>query len=77
MRYLSSLEPTNVLIVDLAAHFAVWLASPDASFLSGRFVWAQWDIDELKARAEEVKSSPYLLKIGLVGEPAKDQGEYI
>ena len=32
---------------NLAGNFAVWLASPEAAFLHGRFVWAEWDVDEL------------------------------
>ncbi|KAK0634266.1 hypothetical protein B0T17DRAFT_501948 [Bombardia bombarda] len=35
--------------VQLPAHFLVWLASPEASFLRGRAVWANWDVEELKA----------------------------
>ncbi|KAJ3755535.1 short-chain dehydrogenase/reductase [Lentinula raphanica] len=33
----------------LPADYAVWAASPEASWLHGRFVWAHWDVDELKA----------------------------
>lgn len=33
----------------LPAHFLVWMASPEASFIRGRSVWANWDVDELKA----------------------------
>ena len=55
--------------VNLAGQFALWLASKEADFLAGRFVYASWDVDELKARADEIKSSD-LLKIGLIGEPA-------
>ncbi|KAI4125206.1 MAG: hypothetical protein LQ347_005454 [Umbilicaria vellea] len=55
--------------VDLPGHFAVWLASPEAAFLAGRFVWANWDVEELKARAKEIEESLNLLKIGLIGEP--------
>ena len=38
----------------LAGQFYAWLASTDAEFLSGRFVWAEWDIDELKAKKAEI-----------------------
>ncbi|MCJ1305339.1 hypothetical protein MMC08_008153 [Hypocenomyce scalaris] len=55
---------------NLPGHFAVWLASPEATFLAGRFVWANWDVGELKARAKQIGESPHLLKIGLIGEPA-------
>lgn len=60
---------TDTLLVDLPGHFAVWLASPEAAFLAGRFVWANWDVEELKARAKEIEESLNLLKIGLIGEP--------
>ncbi|KAF4341531.1 3-oxoacyl [Fusarium beomiforme] len=52
----------------LPAQFYVWLASPEAEFLKGKFVWANWDVDELKARAEEIKNSP-LFNIILNGIP--------
>ncbi|KAL8997836.1 MAG: hypothetical protein Q9169_003009 [Polycauliona sp. 2 TL-2023] len=54
--------------VSLPGSFAVWLASGEADFLAGRFVYANWDVDELKARAEEIVGSD-LLKIGMIGEP--------
>ena len=47
----------------------MWLASPEAAFLAGRLVWANWDVEELKARAKEIEESQDLLKIGLIGEP--------
>ncbi|KAL4942564.1 hypothetical protein BDV06DRAFT_222085 [Aspergillus oleicola] len=52
--------------VDLPANFAVWLASKEASFLNGRLVWANWDVDELKARADEIQSG-LLLTAGVLG----------
>ncbi|KAL8715437.1 MAG: hypothetical protein Q9220_000771 [cf. Caloplaca sp. 1 TL-2023] len=60
----------------LGAHAAVWLASDEAAFLDGRIIWAQWDIEELKQRADEIKESAYLLKFGLVGEPFVVKGEH-
>jgi hypothetical protein len=38
----------------------VWLASPEASFLKGKTTWANWDVDELKARAKEIEESKEL-----------------
>ncbi|KAL8911381.1 MAG: hypothetical protein Q9171_003427 [Xanthocarpia ochracea] len=55
--------------VSLPGSFAVWLASGEADFLAGRFVYVNWDVDELKERSEEIVSSD-LLKIGIIGEPA-------
>ncbi|KXJ85730.1 putative short-chain dehydrogenase [Microdochium bolleyi] len=46
--------------VDLPGYFCVWLASPEADFLSGKWQWVNWDIDELKARAKEITSTPLL-----------------
>ncbi|GAW03306.1 short-chain dehydrogenase reductase [Lentinula edodes] len=56
----------------LPADYAVWAASPEASWLHGRFVWAHWDVDELKAdknilkRLEEEKG---FLKVAIQGLP--------
>ncbi|KAF2278342.1 NAD(P)-binding protein [Westerdykella ornata] len=52
----------------LPASFMVWLSSPEARFLKGKFVWANWDVDELKSRAKEIESSTFL-EIGLNGWP--------
>lgn len=59
-------------VVQLGGHAAVWLASGEAAFLDGRVVWAQWDVDELKSRKDEIQKSGYMLKFGLIGEPVKD-----
>lgn len=55
-------------VADLPGQFCVWLASPEAEFLRSRFVWANWDVDELMARKEEIKSSR-LFMWGLEGVP--------
>ncbi|KAF2095272.1 putative oxidoreductase [Rhizodiscina lignyota] len=54
--------------VSLPASFNVWLASPEARFLSGKFLWANWDVDELKTQAKGIETSTQL-SIGLVGWP--------
>ena len=36
--------------------------------MKGRFLWANWDVDELKARASEIEAGEEL-KIQLVGWP--------
>ncbi|QIW96672.1 hypothetical protein AMS68_002190 [Peltaster fructicola] len=41
----------------LPGQFCVWLASPEARFLRSKFVWANWDADELLAKADEIKNS--------------------
>jgi hypothetical protein len=55
-------------IVELPASFIVWAVSPEAEFLKGKFVWANWDVDELVAKKEELISSPQLT-LGLIGWP--------
>ncbi|KAK8184870.1 uncharacterized protein BKA78DRAFT_256662 [Phyllosticta capitalensis] len=49
----------------LPAGFAVWLTSPAAAFLRGRFVFAAWDVDEMVAMKERFESEPGLCRIGL------------
>jgi hypothetical protein len=44
----------------------VWLASDEATFLKGKFVWANWDVQELMARADEIQQS-MLLRVSLNG----------
>ncbi|EJD54056.1 NAD(P)-binding protein [Auricularia subglabra TFB-10046 SS5] len=51
---------------DLAGHFIVWLNSPEGEFLKGKFLWVNWDVDELKARKEEILSGNKLVT-GLTG----------
>ena len=51
--------------VDLPGQFCVWLASAEADFLRGRFVWASWDVDEMVARRGEFERDQGLGRIGL------------
>ncbi|KAI1415950.1 NAD(P)-binding protein [Hypoxylon sp. FL1857] len=57
--------------INLSAHFLVWAASKEAEFLKNKFVFAGWDVDELKARKEEIAESPELL-LGLNGFPRNE-----
>ncbi|EFX03443.1 short chain dehydrogenase reductase [Grosmannia clavigera kw1407] len=59
--------------VSLPATFSVWLASPEARFLKRKFLWANWDVDELKARAKELESAT-TFNLGLVGWPFGESG---
>ncbi|KAK8135352.1 short chain dehydrogenase protein [Apiospora sp. TS-2023a] len=52
----------------LAAGFMLWVTKPDAKFLNGKTVWANWDVTELKAMRESI-SATGKLNIGLVGWP--------
>lgn len=44
----------------------MWLASPEAKFLRGKLVWANWDAKELNSQAAEIESS-LLLRVLLNG----------
>ncbi|OZJ06427.1 hypothetical protein BZG36_00460 [Bifiguratus adelaidae] len=52
----------------LAAWFTVWVVSSEARFLKGKFVWANWDVDELKARRKEIEGTSRFT-LGLLGWP--------
>ncbi|RDW66980.1 NAD(P)-binding protein-28 [Coleophoma crateriformis] len=52
--------PDHIDDAELAGHFSVWLASSEASFLKGKYVWANWDADELISKAAEIQASPIL-----------------
>jgi hypothetical protein len=54
--------------MSLPGAFAVWCASPEALFLHGRFVWAAWDVDELKGPIRErLEKDVDFLRIGVHG----------
>ena len=38
----------------LPADFFVWVSTPDAAFLNGKFVTANWDVEQLAARKDEI-----------------------
>lgn len=54
------------MTADLPGQFCVWLVSEEAKFLKNKFVWANWDVEELKQRADEIQNSR-LLTIMLEG----------
>lgn len=55
----------------LPGEFSVWAASPAARFLHGKFVWANWDVDEMTERKDEI-ARPGMLQIGLQGAELVD-----
>ncbi|KAI3391435.1 hypothetical protein diail_7359 [Diaporthe ilicicola] len=64
----SGLMTTDVPVDEpnLAGNFLTWLVSAEGEFLKGKYLWVNWDVDELKARKEEL-SAPNKLVTGLVG----------
>ena len=53
----------------LGGDFMVWLASLESEFLRGRFVWTNWDVDELKAKAASIERDPAMLRPTMGGWP--------
>jgi NAD(P)-dependent dehydrogenase (short-subunit alcohol dehydrogenase family) len=53
----------------LPGDFIVWLASDQAEFLRGRFVWANWDVTEMMAMKEKIEADPLFLAPTLGGWP--------
>ncbi|KAL4799124.1 putative NADP(+)-dependent dehydrogenase [Aspergillus venezuelensis] len=62
------LDSANQCLVDLSGDFAVWLVSEEAAFLNGRYVWANWDVDELRSKSSEIQAGQ-LLRAGIAGWP--------
>ncbi|KIM21834.1 hypothetical protein M408DRAFT_333213 [Serendipita vermifera MAFF 305830] len=63
------IEAFSALALDkapLVAGVSVYLSHPKADFLSGRFLDARWDIEEVVARKEEIVKND-LLKIQIAG----------
>lgn len=54
---------------NLPGQFAVWAASNEAKFLHGRFVWAKWDVTELREGPirERLDDDEQFLRVGVVG----------
>lgn len=57
----------SLVLEELPGHFTVWASSPAAAFLHGRFVWANWDADELLAMRPQIASQEGMLKVGIQG----------
>lgn len=58
----------------LVGGLAVWLASGDRKFLSGRYITANWDVEELDRRQVEIKTEDKLTTV-LKGEFGMQQFE--
>ncbi|KIX03319.1 uncharacterized protein Z518_06871 [Rhinocladiella mackenziei CBS 650.93] len=56
--------------VSLPGCFSVWLSSREGAVIpSGRFLWSNWDVEELKERAIKLKEDPCVLTLTLPGWP--------
>jgi hypothetical protein len=46
----------------------LWLASPAAGFLKNKFLWTNWDVDELMERKSEIEKN-HLYDVQVVSWP--------
>ncbi|KAF5003602.1 hypothetical protein FDECE_9857 [Fusarium decemcellulare] len=55
--------------IKLPGDYAVWAASDEAEFLHGRYVWAKWDVDELRTGPlrKRIESEPGFLRVTVGG----------
>ncbi|KAF4430521.1 Dehydrogenase reductase SDR family member 2 [Fusarium acutatum] len=55
--------------IKLPGDFAVWAASEEAEFLHGRFIWAKWDVNELKTGPlrKKIESDASFFRVGVSG----------
>jgi hypothetical protein len=51
---------TGACVVSLSASYLVWACSPEAEFIKGKFVWAHWDVEELRKVLEEEEDKQFL-----------------
>ena len=71
--------------MSLPADYAVWASSSEASWLHGRFVWAHWDVEELRKAAADatsevakgLKADEGYLKVGIQGLPSVSMKPYL
>lgn len=53
--------------VELSGDFVNWATSFEAAFLKDRFIHANWDVEELMQRKEDVEKDPFLFMVSLKG----------
>lgn len=63
-------------VAELPADFTVWTLSDEARFLKGKLVWANWDVEELKAQKDVIEKSN-LLTISIDGWPFEEPSKRI
>jgi hypothetical protein len=68
------MESADKIAVELPAHFMLWLSSGQGKkYLSGKMLWANWDVEELAAHAEEFAKEG-LFTMGMTGWPFAKSG---
>jgi NAD(P)-dependent dehydrogenase (short-subunit alcohol dehydrogenase family) len=65
----AELEGLQLDTIQLPAHFTLWLTSEQARFARGRFLWCNWDVEELVAAKEKILESEDLFRVNIGGWP--------
>jgi len=65
-------KPLQQISFGLIGAAAVWLTTDEAKFMNGRFFMADWSVDELIARKDEI-TRENKLTFGFIGQLGKDQ----
>lgn len=55
--------------IQLAAHFTLWVTSEQARFARGRFLWCNWDVEELMAAKDKIAAREDLFRVNIGGWP--------
>lgn len=59
--YINVLSARRLIIkAALPADSCVWLSSPEAAFTAKKYLFANWDVNELKDRAEKISGGTLL-----------------
>ena len=66
---------SNTATVKLPAHFILWAASREATFAKGRFLWCNWDVNELMKLSSKIADDPFFSISGVLSwrESEKDR----
>lgn len=69
MYHKAEMEGLHSDTIQLAAHFTLWVTSEQARFARGRFLWCNWDVEELVAEKEKILERDDLFRVNIGGWP--------
>ena len=62
----------TLCLVGLASGTILYLATPRAKFLSGRFVYSNWDMELVEGRAKDIVEQNLLVQNLILGDAFKN-----
>lgn len=62
-------DEADVSYSSTTSSFSGMADEPEGNFLTGRMVWTNWDVDQLKAKSKEIEASPQMLTSTVMGWP--------